>query len=108
MIIYIDIDETICNTNGDKHVARDYSLATPIRENIEKANKLYEDGHTIIYWTARGSQTGLDWTKLTKKQIKEWGVKCHEVRLGKPHYDLFICDKAINSDLFFDQNKGKV
>ena len=107
MIIYIDIDETICNTEGDKNTPRDYSLAVPIKENIKKANKLYDDGHTVVYWTARGSKTGIDWTVITKKQIEKWGAKCHEVRLGKPHYDLFICDKAINSDLFFGQNERK-
>jgi len=95
-IIYVDIDGTICtNTNGK------YEHAKPIRNNIERINELFDEENTIIYWTARGSKTGLDWLDLTKQQLKEWGVKHHEVKLGKPHYDLFICDKAINSDKFF-------
>ena len=57
MIIYIDIDETIANTPED----RDYSCSTPIKENIEKANKLYDEGNTIVYWTARGTLSGIDW-----------------------------------------------
>ncbi len=97
MIYYVDIDETICNYKGE----RDYSLATPIRENIEKINKLYDEGHTIIYWTARGTVTGLDWHDLTGRQLKEWGAKYHEYKLGKPHYDVFICDKAFNTEAFF-------
>ena len=105
MIIYVDIDETICNTCGPANEARDYSKATPINENIEKINKLYNEGHTIIYWTARGSKSGIDWTEVTTNQIKKWGAKHHEVKLGKPHYDLFICDKAINSDAFFKRKK---
>ena len=92
MIIFIDIDETICETPEN----RDYTLSVPIAENIEKANKLYDDGHTIVYWTARGSVSGHDYTELTNRQLKEWGVKCHEVRLGKPYYDLFIDDKNMN------------
>ena len=92
MTIIIDIDETICRSPN-----KDYENAIPIRENIDKANKLYDQGHTIIYWTARGSGSGLDWTELTKRQIKEWGAKCHEVKLGKPSYDLFIDDKALNT-----------
>ena len=56
MIIYVDIDETICITPE----SRDYSKANPILTNIEKVNKLYDDGHTIVYWTARGSTTGED------------------------------------------------
>ena len=68
MVIYIDIDETICNS-PDKP---DYSNSTPIMENIDKANKLYEQGNLIVYWTARGTGTGVDWTEVTKRQFKEW------------------------------------
>lgn len=99
MIIYVDIDETICEATENM----DYSKAMPIEENIKKINDLYDAGNTIIYWTARGSVTGQDWTDTTNEQIKEWGAKCHKVRLGKPHYDLFICDKAINSERFFKE-----
>ena len=91
MIYYVDIDETICTSPEN----RDYSLAVPI-------NKLYGE-HTIIYWTARGTGSGIDWSEVTKKQFKEWGVKHHEVKFGKPIYDMFICDKAINSETFFNR-----
>ncbi len=97
MIIYVDIDETICNTPPD----RDYKKSTPIVKNIEKINALYDEGHTIIYWTARGATSGIDHTEITNRQIKEWGAKNHGIKLGKPSYDLFICDKAINSQNFF-------
>ena len=39
--------------------------------------------------------------ELTEKQLKEWGCKYHELIMGKPHADLFIDDKGINSDEFF-------
>tara|TARA_R100000152_G_C6777385_1_gene207204 strand:- start:1243 stop:1536 length:294 start_codon:yes stop_codon:yes gene_type:complete len=94
MIIYIDIDETICNNSED----RDYSKAIPILTNIQKANKLYDEGNTIVYWTARGTTTGIDWTEVTEKQLKKWGVKYHDLKLGKPHYDLFIDDKVLNTE----------
>ena len=97
MIYIVDIDETICDYAG----AREYSLAQPIRKNINKINNLYDQGNTIIYWTARGTVTGVDYEELTKQQLKDWGAKHHEVHLGKPHYDFFICDKAINSEVFF-------
>jgi len=102
MIIYVDIDETICQTSS----SRDYTKSTPILDNIKKINKLYEEGNTIIYWTARGSSTGLDWYDITEKQLNEWGVKYHEFKVGKPVYDLFICDKAINSEIFFKNTKN--
>ena len=93
MIIYIDIDETICLSPEN----RNYSQAVPITKNIEKANKLYEDGHTIIFWTARGTGSGIDWQEVTENQLQEWGVKYHELKLGKPIYDLFIDDKNMNT-----------
>jgi histidinol phosphatase-like enzyme len=91
MRIFIDIDETICRSPN-----KDYTNSVPIKENIDKANKLYEQGNYIVYWTARGSSSGIDWTQLTHEQLKNWGVKFHELRLGKPSYDLFIDDKALN------------
>ena len=97
MIYYVDIDETIC----EYPCSRMYTNAVPIKENINKINKLYEDGHQVVYWTARGSTTGIDWTDVTERQLKRWGAKYHELQLGKPHYDVFICDKAINTKDFF-------
>ena len=94
MIIYIDIDETICISPEN----RDYSLAIPIKENIQKANKLYDEGHTIIYWTARGTGSGIDWDEVTKKQFAEWNIKYHDLKFGKPVYDLFIDDKNMNTN----------
>ena len=97
MIIYVDIDETICEYSD----AREYPLAKPIKKRIEKINSLFDDGNTIVYWTARGTVTKIDWSQLTIEQLKGWGAKFTEVQLGKPAYDVFICDKAINSDKFF-------
>ena len=98
MLIYIDIDETICSTPGEKSKARDYSMAEPIVKNIAKANKLYEAGHTVVYWTARGTMSGICWFSETLNQLQRWGVKFHELRMGKPAYDLFICDKTLNTE----------
>jgi len=94
MIIYIDIDETICHSPDKPN----YTTSIPIKENIEKANKLYDEGHLIVYWTARGSSSGIDWEDVTKKQFKEWKVKYHDLKFGKPVYDLFIDDKNLNTN----------
>ena len=98
MIIFVDIDETICISPDD----RNYSLAKPIVENIKKINELYDNGDTIIYWTARGTGSGIDWSTTTAEQFADWGVKYHELRFGKPVYDIFIDDKNINSKDFFN------
>lgn len=97
MIIYVDIDETICVTPED----RDYSKSSPISSHIDKINKLFEEGNTIVYWTARGTTTGTDWREITEAQFTHWGVKYHELHFGKPAYDLFIDDKNINAQAFF-------
>ena len=96
-VIYVDIDETICNRESsvDFGVTHDYTKAYPIVENIEKINKLYDEGNTIVYWTARGSRKQIDWRELTEKQLKEWGAKYHELEVDKPYYDLFIEDKSL-------------
>ena len=72
MTYYVDIDETICITPGDKCIARDYRLAVPIKEEIEKINRLFDEGHTIIYWTSRGAATRKDWYMVTYNQLKKW------------------------------------
>ena len=76
---------------------RDYSLAKPIVGNIRKANALYDAGHTVVYWTARGATTGIDHRELTEAQLDEWGAKRHELKLDKPFYDWFIDDRNINT-----------
>jgi hypothetical protein len=91
MRIYVDIDNTICKTSGEN-----YNTAEPIFMNIEKVNKLYEK-HTITMWTARGSLSGKNWFLLTQNQLNDWGVKYHELRMGKPAFDLLIDDKVLNS-----------
>lgn len=90
MIYIVDIDGTICTGP--------YTEATPIQNRIDYFNRLYDDGHTINYWTARGSSTGIDWFEHTKSQLDQWGVKYHSVNVGKPVYDVWVDDKAINAE----------
>lgn len=89
MKIFVDIDNTICKTNG-----MDYKNANPIFKNIEKINQLFENNH-ITYWTARGSVSKIDYYQITYNQLKSWGCKFHDLSVGeKPPYDLLICDKT--------------
>lgn len=93
----IDIDGTICNnTQGD------YTNARPFVDRIKHFNDLYDAGHQIHYWTARGGNSGLDWTELTMRQLTEWGVRYTTASLGKPPYDHWIDDKAINVETYFE------
>jgi uncharacterized HAD superfamily protein len=95
MRIFVDIDGTICETpwyNG----AWDYKGAYPNNLHIEKINKLFDEGNEIVYWTARGSNTGKDWYDFTKEQLNDWGCKYHDLICGKDKgaFDMVIDDKA--------------
>ena len=90
MIIYVDIDGTICYNKDSE-----YENSTPRWKQIYKINKLYDEGNEIVYWTARGGHSGLDWIAFTRIQLENWG--CRYTRIEeqkKPSYDLFICDKT--------------
>lgn len=102
MIIYVDIDNTICYPKTRDNL--NYRESKPDNERIYKINQLYDQGNTIIYWTARGTKTGDNWFQLTLEQLNSWNCKFHELRMGKPHYDLFIDDKNINSDTYFNKS----
>tara|TARA_B100001248_G_C27154675_1_gene350660 strand:+ start:207 stop:521 length:315 start_codon:yes stop_codon:yes gene_type:complete len=102
MIIFVDIDDTICYYEGDDKKDLDYNKAKPYYDRIKKINEMYDCGNTIVYWTARGTKTGIKWFKTTLKQLNDWGVKFHELRMGKPNYDIFIDDKNINSEIYFN------
>ncbi len=93
----VDIDGTIC-TKTDS----DYTKCTPLYANIDIFNNLYAIGHEIHYWTARGAISGKNWDELTLSQLKSWGVKYNSINMGKPHYDVWIDDKAVNAHTFCD------
>jgi carbamoyl-phosphate synthase large subunit len=92
-----DFDGTLCtNTEGD------YENAKPLYERIKRVNELFLQGHKIIIFTARGTVTKIDWRKLTEQQASSWGIKYHELLLGKPAANFYIDDKGINDLTFFN------
>ena len=64
---------------------------------------MYNSGNRVILYTSRGSGSGTDWSEFTKKQVDGWGVKYHELLLGKPMYDIFVDDRAINNKEWYKQ-----
>jgi capsule biosynthesis phosphatase len=98
-IFAIDIDNTICITNGS-----DYRNAKPIKSIIKIINKLKKNGHIIKLFTARymGRCDGnailvnRKYKLVTYKQIKSWGLNFDELIMGKPRYDFIIDDKSLN------------
>ena len=94
-VFCFDIDGTICtNTDGD------YTKAVPFNERIVHLNSLFDSGHVVKMFTARGSTTGLNWEAETIEQLAKWGVRYHELILGKPYADIFIDDKAVGSEVY--------
>ncbi len=91
MTFVIDVDGVVASlTPGN-----DYRLAEPLQGSIEAINRLHEQGHRIIMFTARGSATGLDWREVTERQFAEWGLRYHELRFGKPAADFYIDDRLL-------------
>ena len=88
--LIFDIDGTICTQESD------YSQAKPIQEVIDKLNKKYDEGYRIVLFTARGTETGIDWSLITADQLKEWGVKYDDLLFGKPAGLKYIDDKGVN------------
>jgi len=100
----LDIDGTICT-----HTAGEYEKAEPLVKRIEKINNLYDEGSTIIFFTARGMGRAYNDSRvatkmfmdITLEQLKKWEVKYHKLLLGKPAGDIYVDDKGINDVDFF-------
>lgn len=99
IIVCFDLDGVICRTKKN-----DYYNSIPNKKVINEINKLYEKNFFIKIFTARfmgRNKENISKAKkqgyyFTKKQIENWGLKFHELILGKPSYDIFIDDKCFN------------
>lgn len=103
MTTYVfDIDNTLCVT--DHSVA--YIDRVPIQPMIDKLNFLYNEGHRIVLYTARGMNSYHGHIGLIEHNVKpilvQWlnihNVKYHELVMGKywDHDLVYIDDRAIN------------
>lgn len=105
-VIAFDIDDVLCRRSGSEHLGKDkYKTCVPIQEGIDLCNKLHDDGYYIKLFTARGmsifgGNVHLVYSELfdlTRQSLASWGVKYHELIMGKIHYDVLIDDKCLNS-----------
>lgn len=87
MQLIIDIDGTICTE--EKTYSR--SLAKPLEGAVASINLLYEQGHTIIFYTAR---TWMEF-EMTTDWLNRNGFKYHQLVMGKPIGDVWIDDRAL-------------
>lgn len=107
MIYVFDIDGTVCNnTNGN------YDNSQPFLERIKAINSLYDNGHEVIFFTARGMKTYNNninkvneiYYTFTFNQLKKWGLRFNKLILGKPSADFYIDDKGIKDEDYFKSN----
>jgi len=94
-----DIDGVIALKREDL----DYGQALPNEIMIAIVNQLYDMGNRIVLFTARGYVTGIDWFPVTEKQMKDWGVKYHELKMGKPNADFYIDDKFLDMNFLYNE-----
>jgi len=87
-----DIDGVLATKVDDL----DYTKAKPIQKNIDLLNHLAAIGHTIILYTARGSETGIDWHEKTAEQMRSFGVQYQRLVTGKPAADYYIDDRMMS------------
>jgi hypothetical protein len=96
--LVFDLDGTLCTQANPE-----YHNAEPIPEAIEVVNRLYDDGYTILIYTARFMGRNAwdihmayhDGYELTRQQLDGWGVRYHRLLMGKPPGDLVIDDRAL-------------
>ena len=99
-IICFDIDNVICKTNSN----HDYKKSKPKKKVIKFINELFSLGYIIKIYTARymgrNNEDYLNVKKkyfeTTKQQLNGWGLNYHKLYMGKPNFDLFVDDKALN------------
>tara|TARA_B100000131_G_C18121591_1_gene613106 strand:- start:4144 stop:4476 length:333 start_codon:yes stop_codon:yes gene_type:complete len=104
MRFVIDIDDTISEWDWD----RDYLNFVPKPDTINKINELYDNGHYIILFTARGMMSAKgnldDINNRIRPPLEQWlinnNVKHHELIMGKPAGDYYIDDKNLTIDQF--------
>jgi len=112
-ILCFDLDGVICsNTKYKNSDLIDYKKSKSIPIAVKTINKLYDKGHTIIIYTARGmtrynGNLSLIRKKLQKptiESLKSWKLKYHKLIFGKIYYDLIIDDKSINYSSNWSKN----
>lgn len=104
MIFCFDVDNTITAWNSD----RDYVNFKADQAMVDSINSLYDQGHQIKLFTARG-MTSVGPDKIESEiipslvaNLKKIGLKYHELITHKPSYDWIIDDKALSPQEFKD------
>ena len=114
MTYVFDIDGTICAK--DEFSDSNYENSKPIAERVKIVNRLYDEGNTIIFQTARGmgrfendAEKAIEmFYDFTANQLNSWGIKYHQLFLGKPAGSLYVDDKGMRDIHFFEQMRKDI
>jgi CMP-N,N'-diacetyllegionaminic acid synthase len=98
MTVCFDIDGVLCD-----QTAKDYSDAQPNIAMIQLLNRLYDRGDRIVLHTSRfmgrtrqnREEAERIGRELTESQLADWGVRYHELWMGKPRYDFVVDDRSV-------------
>jgi hypothetical protein len=98
MTVCFDIDGVLCG-----QVEGNYESAQPAREMIALLNRLYDRGYKIVLHTSRfmgraesdPAEANRIGRAFTEAQLAGWGVRYHELWMGKPRYDFVIDDRSV-------------
>ena len=104
-VIAFDLDDVICHRKSNEGKVEKYHTCYPNEAMVKIVNQCYDAGAIIKIYTARGmtvfkGKGHVVYSNLydmTQEQLLDWGVKFHQLVMGKLHYDLLVDDKAVNS-----------
>ncbi len=99
-IFCIDIDNTLFESTYPC-----YTVKGVRQDVIDTVNQLYEDGNFIRLYTARGTCTGIDWSREIHDVLVRAGVRFHEIKYGKPAAHYYVDDKAMTPEQFVKEFK---
>lgn len=95
-------------------VEGDYTSVNPINRTINFLNFLYNQGHTIIIYTARRMRTHngnvgkvtADISRLTFDTLEKFGINYDEIYFGKPYADFYIDDLSLRPSEDLEKETG--
>lgn len=98
MRLLIDIDGTILTQQkpGEYEKAQPTIIRAPSLffaglPSDEFINKLFNEGHQIVFYTNRNFK----YMQMTYKQLRDFGFKFHHIDFSKPHADGILDDRMI-------------
>lgn len=99
LTIAIDIDGTVADSSGidfDQAEIKPEVLlvAKPIQGAVEAVKKLFEEGHKIVFYTARSMSS----KQITERWLNKHGFPFHHVECEKLVAHVYIDDRAIVGD----------